>query len=131
MNFGVFSQISCLKLPLVAATSMALQRLALGMLGVSVRALHWQPWLVLTSPTVLCTAGVAIVCLLSCAYHVCQGVLEAPPHIFVPLYCAMSSVLQLFQSMVIMREFQDEPTEKVLLTLACAGLSLIGIARLS
>jgi len=132
MGRGMSSKICFLQLPLVAAMSLALQRLALGMLGASLRALNWQPLLVLQSPTVLCTAGAAVVCMLMCAYHVCQGVLEVPPHIFVPLYCALSALLQLFQSMAIMQEFRDEPAGKVLLpTFACAAVSLLGIMRLS
>jgi len=123
--------VSSFWLMVVAATSMALQRLTLAMLGVSLHAVHWEPWLVLSSPTIIGTAICAVVCMWSCIYHVCQGVSEAPPHIFVPLYCAMSTLVQLFHSMVIMREFRDETTEKVLLTLGCAAVSFFGILRLS
>jgi len=120
-----------LRLPLVAAMSLALQRLALGMLGVSLGAVHWEMRSALQSPAVYCTIGLIAVCMLSCGYHVCQGMTETPPHIFVPLYCTMSTLIQLFQSIAIMRDFRDDPTERFLLTLACAAASASGVLWLS
>lgn len=127
MNFCSSSSSCSFGLPMVAAMSLALQRLALDLMGVHLHAVHWQPWLILRSPTILATFGLVVVCMLCCAYHVCQGMLEAPPHIFVPTYCTMAALLRLFQSMTILREFRDEPLEKVLITLGCGAVSLLGV----
>lgn len=123
-------QVSSFWLMLIAAMSLALQRLSLGVLGVSLNALHWQPYLVMSSPSILVTAVLAVLCIASCGYHVVLGVAEAPPHIFVPLYCATSMLMQLFHSMVIVREFRDESVEKVFLTLACAAITFGGVVSL-
>lgn len=124
----LLSSYSCdICLPLVAAISLALQRLALDQLGAYLRAVHWQTWPVILSPSIVCTTVSVAVCTVCCGYHVCQGMVEAPAHIFVPTYCTMASLLRLFQSMVILREFRDEPTEKVFLMLCCAAASLFGV----
>jgi len=119
------------QLAFTAAMSLSLQRLALEMLGVSLHAVHWEVRFVLQTPAIIVTACLAIVCMLSCSYHVWQGIKEMPPHIFVPLYCGMSTLAQLLQSMAIMREFRDEPAEKMFLTLACAGVTFLGVVWLS
>lgn len=130
MNFGVSSSISCLHLPFVAASFLALGRLCLGMLGASLHAVHWQLGATFASPGIMLTTILATVCMLGCAFHVCQGVQESPPHIFVPLYCTMSSIMQLIQAVVVLRDFQDMTSERVVHTLVSLAFSLLGIVLL-
>jgi hypothetical protein len=128
MNRGFFHQMSYLKLPCLAAMSLALQRMALGILTESVHVFHWQ---LLFSPFVMTTFCFAVVCMLSCVYHVSQAIIVSPPHLFMPLYYGISSVAQLLQSMVITREFREEPIDKIFLNFACMTITMVGILRLA
>jgi hypothetical protein len=116
-----------LSFPITVALSLALQHLALVMLGLSMTAsdaVHKSP----ISPILLCV--VAVVCMVCGSFHVCRGITQAPPHIFATIYYTMGALLQMFQSTVIFREYHDVPTNKAFAAISCALVSLFGLAQL-
>jgi hypothetical protein len=118
--------------PTLAALSLAVQRLSLAVLGLALQhaEVKWtlRPWVVLHSPSAVLALIVMVVCALNCLFHVWRGTREQPPHLFMLAYCAISAALQLCQSMVVLREFREEPYLKVLCSVLLALLSLSSVA---
>lgn len=123
-------RVCCLSHALVAAIALALQRLTLGMLDFSLRSFLWQPQFIFWSSNIFVLAGVVLVCTSAACYYICQGVMELPPHTFVPIYCTISVLLQVFQSTVVARDNSGESAERVVLILACASIAILGICQL-
>jgi hypothetical protein len=109
--------------PMTAAIALVLQRLAVAMLGSSGSLALW-------ATGVRLKFSLALACMLCCSFHVCRGVALAPAYILVATYYSISMLLQLFQSMILLREFRDEPMEKSLIACACVLVSLAGLFQL-
>lgn len=116
-----------LSFPITVALSSALQHLALVMLGLfmtSADAMHKLPM----PPFVLCL--VAMVCMASSCFHICRGMTQAPPHIFVTLYYTIGALTQIFQSAVIFRDRPEELTKKAFFAISCVIVSTVGLVHL-
>lgn len=127
------SRFRSLQLPIMAAASLALQRLLLRVLSILLQTMQWQPLKVVHSPPVLGCVAALIVCTMVCCHAVVRGIQEALPHIFVPLYTTMSVLLQYFMVAVIMREFRDETvTDRLLLPVQVLSIAFafVGISKL-
>lgn len=120
-----------LLLPALAGASLAIQRLTMAALGVALQAHGGVPSLsLLGDPAVPALAVVLGLAAISCLFHVWRGAREQPPHVFVPVYCAISAALQLAQSVLVLREYRSEPLQKVIYSIGFCSLSLMGVARL-
>jgi|Transcript_6531 hypothetical protein len=115
-----------LSFPITVALSSALQHLALIMLGLfmtSTDVVHKSP----VVPILLCV--VAVACMVCGSFHVCRGVTQAPPDIFVTMCYAMGSLFQMFQSAVIFREYH-EPTKKAIFSASSILVVVFGLVQL-
>jgi len=123
-----------LLLPSLAGVSLAVQRMAMAALGVAlqVRADHGDNTVLalLMNRSVLSLGLLLAVASGCCLIFVWRGARQLPPHVFVPLYCAISAALQLLQSVFVLREYRDEPTSKAFYSLAACAVSLSGVAML-
>jgi len=115
-----------LSFPITVALSSALQHLALIMLGLfmtSTDVVHKSP----VVPILLYV--VAVACMVCGSFHVCRGVTQAPPDIFVTMCYAMGSLFQMFQSAVIFREYH-EPTKKAIFSASSILVVVFGLVQL-